>query len=613
MKTPTLPKYLYLRNKSFYFRFRFKRIDLRISMFTSDLQEAHSLLLKISFLSERLEALKKLESKVKSDILKSEVAKIRMFMKKVFKMEHVESVIRKYEEDYAETSAFMSQIQPPDFRDINLDEWRALREIAVRYLSNEISEEEYSQELLAGSHPNGLKLFLSFLQGSFLREANYSFKDIQTNRYLNKTTKNLCTLEHFLPDFTEQDEDDISMFERFKGAASEILDEQGYEYCIDSVLFRYFTHEVSKSSEIFSKLVSANLMGDGLLERQIKSALPTPEIKIDSRESEAGPLFSEVYEEFLAFKKQNNLSDKIQKEYAGYFEVWNLLVPDKPIEQYSNRDIGRFIDRCFFLPKRNKSPFNKMTIQECVKCDDVPDDCLVQPKTVKGYYKWLQGVFAYAKSDNVGYIELTPCTIKKEFTQRRRGPFSGEEMKTLLRFALEERESWKKWVLLLGIYTGARRGEIYQLRKEDLKQEGSIFYLLITDNHESQKLKTKNSKRRIPVHEKLIEYGFIEFVNGRESRLFEELTNVEVITAWFSRALESLNIESMSELDELRSFHSLRHTFISYVRNNANFDVALLQQVVGHEISKAGITDNYTHNTASVKRLAEVVNCYVVE
>jgi len=69
----------------------------------------------------------------------------------------------------------------------------------------------------------------------------------------------------------------------------------------------------------------------------------------------------------------------------------------------------------------------------------------------------------------------------------------------------------------------------------------------------------------------------------------------------------------MSELDELRSFHSLRHTFISYVRNNANFDVALLQQVVGHEISKAGITDNYTHNTASVKRLAEVVNCYVVE
>lgn len=45
-------------------------------------------------------------------------------------------------------------------------------------------------------------------------------------------------------------------------------------------------------------------------------------------------------------------------------------------------------------------------------------------------------------------------------------------------------------------------------------------------------------------------------------------------------------IPSVNELDELCSYHSFRHTFISNIRNNHSFDLSLIQQVVGHEISK---------------------------
>lgn len=89
-----------------------------------------------------------------------------------------------------------------------------------------------------------------------------------------------------------------------------------------------------------------------------------------------------------------------------------------------------------------------------------------------------------------------------------------------------------------------------------------------------------------------------------------EITSVESITSWFARLLTKLEITSVNELDEMRSFHSFRHTFISNIRNNHSLDLALLQQIVGHELSKGGITDKYTHGGASLDRLAKVVNSY---
>lgn len=91
-----------------------------------------------------------------------------------------------------------------------------------------------------------------------------------------------------------------------------------------------------------------------------------------------------------------------------------------------------------------------------------------------------------------------------------------------------------------------------------------------------------------------------------------EITSVESITSWFARLIIKLDILSVNELDEMCSFHNFRHTFISNIRNNHSFDLALLQQVVGHEISKGGITDKYTHKSASLIRLADVVNSFEI-
>ena len=60
----------------------------------------------------------------------------------------------------------------------------------------------------------------------------------------------------------------------------------------------------------------------------------------------------------------------------------------------------------------------------------------------------------------------------------------------------------------------------------------------------------------------------------------------------------------------LKLIGSITEPFISNIRNQGQFDVVLLQQIVGHEISKAGTTDKYTHRTEDLNRLLEVVNSF---
>ncbi len=67
----------------------------------------------------------------------------------------------------------------------------------------------------------------------------------------------------------------------------------------------------------------------------------------------------------------------------------------------------------------------------------------------------------------------------------------------------------KRWVPWLCAYTGARVGELAQLRKQDLRQEGEHWVIRITP--EAGTVKT-NEARDVVLHPHLVEQGFPEFV-----------------------------------------------------------------------------------------------------
>jgi integrase len=143
-----------------------------------------------------------------------------------------------------------------------------------------------------------------------------------------------------------------------------------------------------------------------------------------------------------------------------------------------------------------------------------------------------------------------------------------------------------------------RLNEICQLQLSDIKRVGSIpcVDMDVSDEDETQNLKSRNSFRTIPVHPTLLQMGFLYFVERRkevrvqirkkrniskeelkrQNQLFYTMTYSKVTEKYsknFSNFYNKFNREKITE-DPKKSFHSLRHSHISLISNKFLIDYA---------------------------------------
>jgi integrase len=140
----------------------------------------------------------------------------------------------------------------------------------------------------------------------------------------------------------------------------------------------------------------------------------------------------------------------------------------------------------------------------------------------------LKTLFGWAQVNRI--VETNPAKgitlkVRRKPQLRERG-FTDEEAERLLTAALtlkQGRESdeiylAKRWVPILCAYTGARVGEMVQLRKQDLRQVGDLWIITITP--EAGTTKSGNA-RQVVLHGHLVELKFPEFVQSvKEGHLF---------------------------------------------------------------------------------------------
>jgi integrase len=115
--------------------------------------------------------------------------------------------------------------------------------------------------------------------------------------------------------------------------------------------------------------------------------------------------------------------------------------------------------------------------------------------------------------------------LKEESGKAKRRPYEDDEAARVLTAARKEQSSALRWLPWIMAYTGARVGEVAQLRREDVKERGSIPFFAITDQGEEQSTKTESSVRDVPIHPALRREGFLKFVETvpRGSFLFGDL------------------------------------------------------------------------------------------
>jgi integrase len=99
--------------------------------------------------------------------------------------------------------------------------------------------------------------------------------------------------------------------------------------------------------------------------------------------------------------------------------------------------------------------------------------------------------------------------VKSRAGESKRG-FDDTEAASILAAARLQADPVKRWVPLLGAYSGARVSEICQLRVEDITQLSGIWCMKIAA--EAGSLKTAGSERVVPLHPAVIDAGFLQFV-----------------------------------------------------------------------------------------------------
>lgn len=237
----------------------------------------------------------------------------------------------------------------------------------------------------------------------------------------------------------------------------------------------------------------------------------------------------------------------------------------------------------------------------------------ISAKTVKDSdLSALKTLFGWAVSNR--RLRSNPAqgiTIKlgKRRTTRPKG-FTDEEAQALLRAAdahqrgNEQPKTFaaKRWVPWLCAYTGARVGELAQLRKEDVRKAGSHWVIHISP--EAGTVKTDQA-RDVVLHEHLVAMGFPEFARGsRAGHLFLTPAKKGGDVLGPLQGLKNRLAETARETvtdTRVMPNHGWRHRFKTVARS-VGMDSRVVDAIQGHAPRTAG--DDYGDVTVAAMALA---------
>ncbi|EMI5800781.1 MULTISPECIES: site-specific integrase [Enterobacteriaceae] len=310
-------------------------------------------------------------------------------------------------------------------------------------------------------------------------------------------------------------------------------------------------------------------------------------------------------------EKAQNWTKAISQANERFMEVLMIVLgASTDVTTITKQDIKQVMEIVENLPKRVMQPYRSMTVQQLIECDDVPPEDLVGAESIHKHLKIYKSLFKTFLTDNKDILEKSPTDgVVAAPSKARFGAYSAAEMRKFVGWALKQPDGWQKWITLLLAYTGARRGEIAKLEKSQIKydEDSQRHYLLIAEGGQG---KTENATRQVAIHPKLIEWGFLDFVNRQwKEKIFSPVSgkNMPKIGKVLADVRDQLGIPYLDDYGQRRLVHSFRHTMISTCLAGWVGNLAHLQQVVGHEKSGLGITRRYLHTFP----LSTI--CYVID
>lgn len=296
-----------------------------------------------------------------------------------------------------------------------------------------------------------------------------------------------------------------------------------------------------------------------------------------------------------------------ESQGRGYVQRLAEFLGDPEVSTIKKTDLDRFQVRLRDFPNTKRdidaTPFETV-IADFQKSD--PGYRRLSAKTIWGWFRILKGMFEFAADRD--YVAKNPVALPKlnddDLGQRllyddadiatlfAKPLFTGTSGKTDRGYRTEPGATLvrdaKYWLPILSLWHGCRVEELAAAKVADFKVQDGIHFLDLT----ARSLKNKQSQRRVPLHPKAIDLGFLDYVKTLPASgyVFPELAHDPAdaeassrhFTKWWGLwCAANADLVGQGFDDPSKTFHSFRHAFKRACRGKVEEEIHDL--LTGHK------------------------------
>lgn len=351
--------------------------------------------------------------------------------------------------------------------------------------------------------------------------------------------------------------------------------------------------------------------------------------QIKMQEPVLSPLFSTASETFITATSKE-WKDSDFRGYRNSIKRFIECCGDKEIRLYNGQDVGKFKELMEQLPANyGKSTKDTRSIAELIEDANKRNLERVSGKSVKNHFSKLSTIWSYyaqrdlvEKNIFVGWKINTKAKIK-------RIAWSDDYLKNLIHASFNIKSSVSKetygYIVGVASYTGMRLEEICRIRVQDIQYFHDIPCINICEHKPlNQKPetawnpKTEAGERIIPISQKLIDSGFLDYINKakeqKEYYIFSDLKfsgKDNKRSGLFQRNFSTH--KAKLGVPESTVFHSFRHNISTQLRNIHEHGDGGLREVwidsfLGHEGNSKSVGNTVYLDAVNIQNLQKVAN-----
>lgn len=302
-----------------------------------------------------------------------------------------------------------------------------------------------------------------------------------------------------------------------------------------------------------------------------------------------GEKLSSIIDKFIDEKTiANSWTEKTLQENKTIYNIFLQLVGDRPITEIDREILLDFRNKLVKLPSNlsKKREYRGKSLKEILSME-IKETETLSLTTVNKYLTRISSLFNWAlknKYISVNYAEGLTFP-KKTSSHEERSPYSKADLERIIEnLEYDEKRPERFWIPLIVMYSGLRLNEACQLYVDDIIKEEGIYCFDINDKKD-KKLKSKASKRKVPIHPVLIELGFIDYWKKLKAqdktRLWENLKKGrDGYGHHFGRWFQTFNRNKITK-DPKKVFHSFRHNVANELKQLETRET-IIAAILGH-------------------------------